>query len=187
MKGKRLWQTLRLYTIRSASGRANYMKGIFRHVGDRCSFMNRRVPLYPELISIGNNVHMGSNVHLTTHDIIHVAVNRMDEKERGGVKLQEHIGCIRIGDNVFIGSGTRILGDVNIGSNVVIGASSLVIKDIPDNSVVGGVPARVICSFDDLVAKRAKGEYPEELKPNKEHMPAELADYLWQKFDEKRK
>lgn len=56
-------------------------------------------------------------------------------------------------DNVFIGSGTRILYNTRIGSNVIIGSDSLVNKDIPDNSVYAGVPARYICSFEEYVDK----------------------------------
>ena len=56
-------------------------------------------------------------------------------------------------DNVFIGSGTRILYNTRVGSNVIIGSDSLVNKDIPDNSVYAGVPARFICTFDEYVEK----------------------------------
>ena len=66
------------------------------------------------------------------------------------------MGDIRIGDNVFVGSNTTILYDVTIGSNVIIGAGSLVNKDIPSNSVVAGVPAKNICSFDEFIEKRKK-------------------------------
>lgn len=52
-------------------------------------------------------------------------------------------GCIRIGDNVYIGTGVTILGPVKIGSNVLIAAGSVVIKDIPDNCMVAGNPAIV--------------------------------------------
>ena len=64
-------------------------------------------------------------------------------------------------DNVFIGSGTRILYNTRIGSNVIIGSGSLVNKDIPDNSVYAGVPARYICSFEEYVekAKRYSDEF----------------------------
>ncbi|WP_404347878.1 serine acetyltransferase [Sutcliffiella horikoshii] len=48
-----------------------------------------------------------------------------------------------IGDNVWIGPGSKLLGG-KIGSNVVIGANSVVTKEIPDNCVVAGVPAKVI-------------------------------------------
>ena len=56
-------------------------------------------------------------------------------------------------NNVFIGSGSRILFNTRIGNNVIIGSDSLVTKDIPDNSVYAGVPARRICSFDEYVEK----------------------------------
>lgn len=48
-----------------------------------------------------------------------------------------------IGNNVFIGSGTKILGNIKIGNNVKIGANSVVLKDIPDNVTVVGIPAKI--------------------------------------------
>lgn len=48
-----------------------------------------------------------------------------------------------IGDNVFIGPGSKCIGG-RIGSNVVIGANSVVTKEIPNNCVAAGVPAKVI-------------------------------------------
>ncbi|WP_339141589.1 serine O-acetyltransferase [Pseudoalteromonas galatheae] len=53
-----------------------------------------------------------------------------------------------IGDNVYISAGARILGDIKIGSNVIIGANSVVINDVPSNSIVAGVPAKVIKKVD---------------------------------------
>ena len=50
----------------------------------------------------------------------------------------------KIGDNVYIGAGAKVLGPVVIGSNVVIGAGSVVLSNIPSNSVVAGVPAKII-------------------------------------------
>jgi len=51
-----------------------------------------------------------------------------------------------ISDNVNISAGAKILGPVRIGNNVEIGANSVVVKDIPSNSVVAGVPARILRS-----------------------------------------
>lgn len=59
----------------------------------------------------------------------------------------------RIGNNVFIGNNTTILGQVNIGDNVIIGANSLVIDDIQSHCVAAGNPLRVISSFDDYKNK----------------------------------
>ena len=54
----------------------------------------------------------------------------------------------KIGDNVYIAAGTRVLGNIVIGENVIIGANSVVISDIPSNSIVAGSPARVIKSIN---------------------------------------
>jgi serine O-acetyltransferase len=52
-------------------------------------------------------------------------------------------GARKIGDSVFFGAGCKTLGDIEIGSNVVIMPNSLVITDVPDNTTIVGVPARI--------------------------------------------
>jgi serine O-acetyltransferase len=51
-----------------------------------------------------------------------------------------------LGDNVYIGSGARILGGVRIGDEAAIGANAVVVDDVPARVTVGGVPAKVISS-----------------------------------------
>ena len=72
---------------------------------------------------------------------------------RGGkdVKL-EHlvtIGAERdespvLGDDVFLGAGSKVVGGVTIGSNVKVGANAVVVSDVPDNATAVGVPAKII-------------------------------------------
>lgn len=50
----------------------------------------------------------------------------------------------KIGNNVMIGAGAKLLGPITVGDNVSIGANSVVTKDIPSNSIAVGVPARII-------------------------------------------
>lgn len=50
----------------------------------------------------------------------------------------------RIGNNVMIMPGAKVLGGIEIGDNVVVGANAVVTKDVPPNCVVGGVPARIL-------------------------------------------
>lgn len=45
---------------------------------------------------------------------------------------------------MVIYAGAKVVGGVRVGNNVTIGANAVVTKDIPDNSVVGGVPAKII-------------------------------------------
>jgi len=49
-----------------------------------------------------------------------------------------------LGNNVFVGSGAKLLGNIEIGNNVKIGANAVVLNDLPNNSTAVGVPARVI-------------------------------------------
>jgi serine O-acetyltransferase len=49
-----------------------------------------------------------------------------------------------LGNHVVVGAGAKILGGISIGDNVKIGANSVVLKNVPANSTVIGVPARVI-------------------------------------------
>lgn len=49
-----------------------------------------------------------------------------------------------IGNNVRICCGPKVIGGIRVGNNVVIGANAVVCKDVPDNVIVGGVPAKVI-------------------------------------------
>lgn len=62
----------------------------------------------------------------------------------GDVNRGAHAGAPSIGDDVFIGAGAKIIGRITVGSNVAIGANAVVTKDVPDNAVVGGVPATVL-------------------------------------------
>jgi len=103
--------------------------------------------------------------------------NEITKSQNGGGNAQKFkplLGCIEIGDNVMIGAGSIILPDVRIGNNVIIAAGSIVSKDIPDNSVAGGIPAKVIGDFDKIVAKRSLVE-------------SMCNEELWIKFEKDRK
>lgn len=73
---------------------------------------------------IGKNCNIGSNITI------------------GG--KSGHYDVPVIGDNVFIATGSRILGPIKIGSNVTIGANSVVVKNVNSNLVVAGVPAKIL-------------------------------------------
>ena len=169
--------------------RIGFMKKhhLYGSIGKNCSIQKRKLPLYSNLVFLHDNVHVASNVGFVTHDIIHNMLNIKYVNNGGG--FVERVGCIEIMDNVFIGSGTRILYNTRIGNNVIIGSDSLVNKDIPDNSVYAGVPAKYICSFDEYVEKA--GIYSQQFKERYgmdrvNGVDDELAKMLYENFLEER-
>ena len=99
-------------------------------------------PSHCWLIKIGDNVTIAPRAHILAHD----ASTKM-------FLDYTKIGCVNIGNNVFIGAESVVLPGVTIGNNVIIGANSTVTDNIPDNSVAVGSPARVISSLDDYLKK----------------------------------
>ncbi|UPR55349.1 serine acetyltransferase [Vibrio sp. ED004] len=83
-------------------------------------------------IVIHKNAVLGSGCHLSQNVTI------------GGTSKKE--GVPIIGNDVYIGAGAVVIGPVTIGDNVVIGANSVVVNDIESNSLVVGIPAKVIKS-----------------------------------------
>ena len=77
------------------------------------------------------------------------------------------IAPIKVGNNVYIGSGAYIMPGVTIGDNCIIGAAAVVTKDIPDKSVAVGVPARVIKNVDEY--------YQSAVKKNRLHPTASMS------------
>lgn len=116
----------------------------------------------PYLISLGNHVRVNSGVNFVTHDGgAWVLREYLNIKNHDKIDL---FGKIRVGNNVHIGTNAIIMPNVIIGNNVIIGCGAIVTKNIPDNSIVAGVPARVIRSLDSYIEKhKTEFEYTKNL------------------------
>lgn len=102
-------------------------KGLLK-IGKNCNFNYNCLINCRDGIEIGDNTIFGQNIMIYDHD--HV----IDET---GAKRNEYTTApIKIGKNVWIGSGVIILKGVTVGDNSVIAAGTLVRKDVPNNSVV---------------------------------------------------
>lgn len=64
--------------------------------------------------------------------------------ESGVVIGESGRGCPRLGDGIFLGSGAKVFGAIAVGNNVTVGANAVVNRDVPDDVVVGGVPAGIL-------------------------------------------
>lgn len=131
-------------------------------VGKDCRLLDVSFGSEPYLVELGDHVSI-TKTQFITHD--------------GGVWVfrDKHpdidfVAPIKVGNNVFIGTGAIILPGVTIGNNVVIGAGAVVARDIPSNCVAAGVPAKPIKSLDEYyqsVSPRifsTKGMVPKEKK-----------------------
>lgn len=116
-------------------------------MGKNCSVMGECIidPGHCWLIEIGDRVTLAPRVHILAHDA-------STKRELGYTAL----ASVKIGSDVFIGTGSIILPGVTIGDHVVVGAGSVVSRSIPSDSVAVGSPARVVGSCTDYMAKRRK-------------------------------
>ena len=122
--------------IQCTGGLSNIGKGIT--IGDNTTFNNDCFFGCAGGIEVGNDVVAGQYVrfHSENHnyDDLDVLIKDQGTTHKG----------IKIGNNCWIGSGAVFLDGAELGDGCVVGANAVVTKKFPANSVVGGVPAKVI-------------------------------------------
>lgn len=87
-------------------------------------------------VHIGDNVMIGPNTLITT---VGHPLTPMGRRNHIGIAKPVHIG-----NDVWIGGNVTILPGITIGNNVIVAAEAVVTKDVPDNCLVGGIPAKEI-------------------------------------------
>lgn len=103
----------------------------------------------PYLLEIKDRAKITRNVIILTHDfsfsvfrpVFHDIINQCS-------------GKTVIGENNFIGMGSIIMPGVHLGDNVIVGSGSVVTKSFPDNVVIAGNPAKIVCTLEDLYKRR---------------------------------
>jgi acetyltransferase-like isoleucine patch superfamily enzyme len=93
-------------------------------------------------VVLGNNVMIASRVYISDHSHGELSVVELSISPNERKLVSK--GAVVIEDNVWIGEGACILPNVTIGANSVIGANAVVTKSFPKNSIIGGVPAKLI-------------------------------------------
>ena len=102
----------------------------------------------PYLITFENNVRLSGNITFVTHDGGTWAFRDMPEY----ADIIKY-GKIHVGERTFIGCNATIMPGVKIGKRCVIAAGSVVTKDIPDGTVVAGVPAKPLMTTKEYADK----------------------------------
>lgn len=115
----------------------DYGKNI--HVGDDFLSNYNLTILDIAPVTMGNHVMIGPNVGLYTVNHPMTAQGRRD--------YMAQALPITIGSDVWLGGNVVVLPGVTIGNNVVVAAGAVVTKDVPDNTLVAGVPAKPIRSL----------------------------------------
>jgi acetyltransferase-like isoleucine patch superfamily enzyme len=125
---------------------ADYFRGQGAQIGDNCRILIRDLGSEPYLIRIGNHCTITGNVAFITHD----GGAWVFTEELPSV---QKFGTIEIFDNCFIGFGAMLMPNVRIGPNAIVAAGAVVTKDVPSNMVVGGCPAKPICTLEEYKRK----------------------------------
>jgi acetyltransferase-like isoleucine patch superfamily enzyme len=117
-------------------------------------------------LTIGNHCSIGEYNHITACNKITIGDGLLTgrfvyigDNSHGGLSIEEATvspaerklyskGEIVIGNNVWIGSNATILQGVTIGDGAIIGANTVVTKDVSENTIVAGIPAKVIKYLD---------------------------------------
>lgn len=135
-------KTLYWRFFKSPEKQARYL-GV--RIGKNCLIDTRSWSSEPYLITIADNVQVTKNVCFHTHG--------------GGNCIRricldfDMFGKIMVKDWAYIGAGSQIMPGVTIGEGALEAAGSVVTKSVPDHMVVGGNPARVICSTEDYLKR----------------------------------
>lgn len=151
-------------------------KGV--QISDDCRITGKiGVGSEPYLISIGRKVTIADGVMIQTHDGGSWIFRENVENE-----YLIRYGRVNIYDNCFIGHRATLMPGVSIGPNSVVAAGAVVTKDVLPNTVVAGVPARIVATKDEYfegLKKKVPNYDKERFKNDKKNLLLELYPRPW--------
>lgn len=111
-------------------------------------------------VSIGNNVRIQSGVYLPHGTVIgeNVFIGPYACVTNDRYPVSGRLTPVVIGNGCVIGANSTLISGVRVGDNSVVAAGSVVTRDVPPNTVVLGVPARIYITREEYEARRKKHE-----------------------------
>jgi acetyltransferase-like isoleucine patch superfamily enzyme len=117
-------------------------------VGNRVSFSDGAHITCIDRIVVGNDVLMGSHVYISDHNHgVYKGESQSQPSEPPTHRTLGGGGPVVIGDNVWIGDNVVILGPATIGNGAVLAANSVVRGNVTAETIVSGIPARILKQF----------------------------------------
>lgn len=140
------------------SFRGQFFQPVIR-IGSRFSASDRLHISCTQRIDIGDDCLFGSSVYISDHNHgIYGGEDQSLPSQPPVDRTLQRSGAVLIGSRVWIGDNVVIVGALTIGDGAVIGANSVVKKDISANTIVAGVPLRVLKRFNSGSSKWEKNE-----------------------------
>jgi acetyltransferase-like isoleucine patch superfamily enzyme len=167
----------RTYYLLCRGDKVRYLRFLGASIGKGCSVYTdaENFGTEPWLIRVGNDVTLGQDVLLITHD----GTSRLFRDNLPGASpFGNRFGTITIRDNCFVGNNAILLPGIEIGPDSAVGAGSVVTKSVPPRTVVAGNPARVIKTLDEYIESYVQRMVPIEAT-DREGLRRELTRKLW--------
>lgn len=145
----RIVKRIKNYLHRTFDSPITYARYLGVSIGSDCKIgYDVQWPSEPYLITIGSHVQVTNGVMFHTHGGANVARKRYPDFDC--------FGKIVVSDWAYIGAGSQIMPGVTISEGTLVAAGSIVTKSTPPYSVVGGNPAKVICTVDEYINRNSK-------------------------------
>lgn len=144
----RIFELIRIFYWNIAATPEKQARHLGVQIGKNCVINTRHWSTEPYLIKIGNNVALTEGVSIHTH-----GGGRVVRKDHPDFDV---FGKVVIEDWAYIGAFSQIMPGVTIGEGALVAAGSVVTKSVAPHTVVGGNPARYICTTEEFYEKNKR-------------------------------
>lgn len=123
----------------------------------------------PEYTQVGPGLFINrfGNIMINGDAVIGANCNITHGAMLGQLNRGPRAGCPILGDDVFLAAGCKVIGKIRLGNRAAVGANAVVTKDVPDDGVVGGIPAKLLSTggSEGYINRRVNPDISRGLRP----------------------